>query len=59
MAHKIDPDSCAACGSCVDECPMGAISAGDVYKIDPDSCTDCGTCVDALQYTKQVCHLIY
>ncbi len=45
MAYKITED-CAACGSCVDECPVGAISAGDVYSIDPASCTDCGTCVD-------------
>ncbi len=47
MAHKIDPDACVACGSCIDECPLGAISAGDVYTIDPDTCADCGTCVDA------------
>lgn len=46
MAHKIDPDMCVACGSCQSECPVGAISAGDVYKIDPDTCVDCGTCVD-------------
>ena len=31
MAHKIDPDACVACGSCIDECPLGAISAGDVF----------------------------
>ena len=37
MAHKIDPDACVACGSCIDECPLGAISAGDVYSIDPDT----------------------
>lgn len=47
MAHRIDPDVCVACGSCIDECPLGAISAGDVYSIDPDTCADCGTCVDA------------
>ncbi|MCF0166046.1 MAG: 4Fe-4S binding protein [Bacteroidales bacterium] len=47
MAHKINPDACVACGSCIDECPVGAISAGDVYVIDPDACADCGTCVDA------------
>ena len=34
MAYKIT-ENCAACGTCIDECPNGAISAGDIYKIDP------------------------
>jgi len=46
MAHVIT-DDCIACGSCIDECPEGAISEGDIYKIDPDMCTDCATCVDS------------
>ena len=46
MAYKITED-CAACGSCIDECPVGAISAGDIYKIDANACTDCGSCADA------------
>jgi ferredoxin len=46
MAYKISED-CAACGTCIDECPVGAISEGDIYKIDPTTCTDCGTCADA------------
>lgn len=46
MAYKISED-CAACGSCIDECPVGAISAGDIYVIDAAACTDCGTCADA------------
>ena len=37
-------DNCVACGSCIGECPVGAISEGDIYKIDPDQCLDCGTC---------------
>ena len=44
MAYKISED-CTACGSCIDECPVEAISEGDIYKIDPDVCTDCGACV--------------
>ena len=41
MAYKIS-DDCTACGTCIDECPVEAISEGDIYKIDPDACTDCG-----------------
>ena len=41
MAYKISPDLCVACGTCIDECPVEAISAGDVYVIDPDKCIDC------------------
>lgn len=46
MAYKIT-ENCAACGTCIDECPVGAISAGDIYKIDPNACVDCGTCANA------------
>jgi ferredoxin len=45
MAYVIT-DDCIACGTCIDECPAGAISEGDIYKIDPELCTDCGTCAD-------------
>ena len=30
MAYVIN-DSCVACGTCIDECPVGAISEGDIY----------------------------
>ena len=33
MAYKIS-DECIACGTCIDECPVEAISEGDIYKID-------------------------
>ena len=43
MAYK-STDSCIACGTCQGECPVGAISEGDIYQIDPDTCISCGTC---------------
>ncbi len=43
MAYVISED-CVACGTCIGECPVEAISEGDIYKIDPDKCLDCGTC---------------
>lgn len=45
MAYVIS-DDCVACGTCIDECPSGAISEGEKYSIDPDTCVDCGTCAD-------------
>lgn len=44
MAYNIS-DSCIACGTCIDECPVQAISEGDIFKIDADTCIDCGSCV--------------
>ncbi len=43
MAYVIG-DDCIACGTCIDECPVGAISEGEKYSINPDECTECGTC---------------
>jgi len=46
MAYEIS-DKCTACGSCVEVCPVEAISEGtDRYKIDPEKCVDCGQCAD-------------
>lgn len=45
MAYKISND-CTACGTCINECPVEAISEGQIYKIDPETCTDCGACAD-------------
>ena len=33
MAYVISED-CIACGSCISECPVEAISEGDIYVID-------------------------
>ncbi|MEA2042290.1 MAG: 4Fe-4S binding protein [Bacteroidota bacterium] len=45
MAYKIHPDKCIACGACLDECPVQAISQGeDFYSIAPELCIDCDRC---------------
>ncbi len=43
MPRKIT-DACIACGTCQANCPVSAISEGDIYVIDPDQCIDCGVC---------------
>ncbi|HBG47688.1 MAG TPA: ferredoxin [Deltaproteobacteria bacterium] len=40
MALKITED-CVACGVCLPECPVNAISEGDIYVIDPNACVEC------------------
>ena len=45
MAYVIS-DECTACGACIDECPVEAITEGEPYVIDADACTDCGACAD-------------
>ena len=46
MAYVIDNDTCIGCGTCVDECPVGAITLGDDGKavIDAEKCVECGSC---------------
>ena len=46
MAYKINPELCAACGTCIGECPVGAIHADEdgKFEIDADACLDCGAC---------------
>jgi NAD-dependent dihydropyrimidine dehydrogenase PreA subunit len=47
MAYKIIEEECTACGTCIDECPVEAISEGaEFYAIDPELCTSCGACFD-------------
>ena len=44
MAFEIT-DECLACGVCMDECPVEAISEGeDIFIINTSECTDCGSC---------------
>jgi NAD-dependent dihydropyrimidine dehydrogenase PreA subunit len=45
MAYVIT-DKCVACGTCAAQCPVSAISEGDIYHIDPDTCIECGSCAE-------------
>lgn len=45
MAFMINTTSCTACGTCLPECAVEAISEGtEYYTIDADACIDCGAC---------------
>ncbi|MDR0347285.1 MAG: 4Fe-4S binding protein [Coriobacteriales bacterium] len=48
MAISIDDETCSACASCVDACPLGLIELkGPGAAIeDKDSCIECAACVD-------------
>jgi NAD-dependent dihydropyrimidine dehydrogenase PreA subunit len=43
----VDPETCAACGDCVDRCPMEAILVEDVAVVNQTRCIGCGLCATA------------
>ena len=46
MLATIDPDSCTACGACLDACRFDAIDCTDAggYSVDAARCEGCGVC---------------
>ncbi|MEJ2023915.1 MAG: DUF362 domain-containing protein [Deltaproteobacteria bacterium] len=46
MRPKADPVLCTGCGTCVDQCPVSALSFGeeDVPQVDGDRCITCFCC---------------
>ena len=45
MASVIN-DSCVKCLTCIDVCPVGAISEADTQcVVNPDTCIECGVCI--------------
>jgi uncharacterized pyridoxamine 5'-phosphate oxidase family protein/NAD-dependent dihydropyrimidine dehydrogenase PreA subunit len=51
--EKVNPsgyritDKCTACDICLESCPVGVISEGEVYRIDGTRCLECGRCAEA------------
>jgi ferredoxin len=45
VAIVADPESCIACGTCLDTCPRDAITLDETAVIDASICTGCGLCV--------------
>lgn len=43
---RVDADLCAACGTCEERCPVGAVTlnGGDAAQVDEDLCIGCGVC---------------
>ena len=37
---------CVGCGICLDACPLGVISEGEIYEIDGSRCLECGRCAE-------------
>lgn len=46
MTYKIT-EECLVCGTCLNECPSGAIHEGEPFFIDVDACAECGVCKDS------------
>lgn len=44
----VNQEMCTGCGTCVEECPVGAMALtdDDVAQIDEDQCIRCGICHD-------------
>ncbi|MGA2107469.1 MAG: 4Fe-4S dicluster domain-containing protein, partial [Syntrophorhabdales bacterium] len=45
MRPRANPDLCTGCGTCVDQCPVSALSINDhVPEVDADTCITCFCC---------------
>lgn len=49
MPAKVNKNKCTGCGTCVDECPVEAITLDEeegIAVVNEDECVDCGACED-------------
>ena len=45
MRPQADPELCTACGTCIEQCPVSALSMGhDLPQVDADTCIACFCC---------------
>jgi uncharacterized protein (DUF362 family)/NAD-dependent dihydropyrimidine dehydrogenase PreA subunit len=45
LLPQADAESCSGCGTCVDQCPVSALSMqGDLPQVDADTCITCFCC---------------
>ncbi|MHC4482249.1 MAG: NADH-ubiquinone oxidoreductase-F iron-sulfur binding region domain-containing protein [Planctomycetota bacterium] len=51
--YEIDPEACKACGICLKNCPVAAITGEKKvpHVIDQEKCTLCGTCWEKCPFT--------
>jgi len=45
LRPRVAPDLCTACGTCIDQCPVSALSMDeDIPQVDADTCITCFCC---------------
>jgi ferredoxin len=45
LRPQADPERCTGCGTCIDQCPVGALSrSDDLPQVDADTCITCFCC---------------
>ncbi|MHA1489134.1 MAG: ATP-binding protein [Promethearchaeota archaeon] len=53
----IDKDSCINCGTCVDRCPVEAITLEECAIVDREKCLGCGLCTSVCPEEAIIMHL--